>query len=212
MKITKYGHACLLLERGETKLLIDPGAFSKGFENETGIHAILITHQHSDHLVPDNLKMITKHNPDVKIFADEESAAKLKDEAELDVTAVHQGDTFSVGPIKVEVIGTHHAVIHPNMGAITNVGYLVGGSFYYPGDNFILPQRDIKVLALPIGAPWSKISEIVDYLVAVRPEVAVPVHDAVLAMPDMHVGMARAFADKVGTKITVIENGTSAQF
>ena len=37
------------------------------------------------------------------------------------------------------------------------------------------------MLGLPTGAPWLKLSEAVDFLRAVAPRTAVPIHEAVLS-------------------------------
>jgi L-ascorbate metabolism protein UlaG (beta-lactamase superfamily) len=211
MRITKYGHACLLLEEGEAKILIDPGVYSKGFENARGVQAVFITHQHQDHLMPENLTEITAKNPALKIYCDEGSFGKLQDIEGLDVHAVHAGEEFEVAGVKVQVVGTDHAVIHPSIPGIPNVGYLVAKRFFYPGDNFTQPEEPVEILALPDGAPWLKISEAIDYLLAVHPVVAIPVHDAVLAIPEMNEGLLMRFAEPAGIELRVVPNGTSTE-
>jgi L-ascorbate metabolism protein UlaG (beta-lactamase superfamily) len=45
IRITHYGHACVLAElAGRTRVLFDPGTYSAGFEELTGLDAVLITH------------------------------------------------------------------------------------------------------------------------------------------------------------------------
>ncbi len=43
----------------------------------------------------------------------------------------------------------------------------------------------MPVLALPTGGPWLKSGEAIDFLRAVTPEIAVPIHERTLAMPEM---------------------------
>lgn len=210
MKISKYGHACLLIEEGKAKILIDPGAFSAGFEGLTGVQAVLITHQHADHLSTEHLAGLKAKNPEMKVYGDEGTVGVL-DGGDLPVEAVHAGEEFEVAGVTVKVVGTDHATIHPTIPGIPNVGYMIARKFFYPGDNFTQPGEPVDVLALPAGAPWLKISEAIDYMMAVHPEVAIPVHDAVLAMPEMNYGLLRRFSEPAGIELRVVPNGESTQ-
>jgi L-ascorbate metabolism protein UlaG (beta-lactamase superfamily) len=208
MKITKFGHACLLIEEGEARILIDPGMFSAGYEALEDVDAVLVTHQHSDHVADETLDKVRVKNPDVPVYADAGTARILEGDG---IQAVKAGDAFEVAGVSVKVYGGEHAVIHPRIPGIENVGYMIGGRFFYPGDSFTQPDEAVEILALPLGAPWLKVAEVVDYVAAVKPKVAVPVHDAVLAMPQMHIGIVTRLAP-AGTALQVIENGQSAVF
>lgn len=185
MKITKFGHACLLVETASSRLLIDPGEWSKGFEDLRDIDAVLITHSHPDHLVPDNVATILAHNQQSVVYADSGSAKVLADDGRVSCGAVKAGDTFEVAGTQVSVTGGHHAQIHPELAMIPNVAYDFDG-FYYPGDSFTLPGHAVRVLALPLSAPWSKVSETIDFARKVPAEVVVPVHDAFLSKPELY--------------------------
>jgi L-ascorbate metabolism protein UlaG (beta-lactamase superfamily) len=208
MRITKFGHACLLVEEGKARILVDPGVYSKGFEDLTELGAILVTHQHADHMTPDGLKALLDKNPEAKLFCDEDSGLQLRGAGLTAAQVVHDGDGFEVSGVSVKVIGVQHATIHPDIPGITNVGYFIAGRLFVPGDNFTKPEREIEILGLPLGAPWSKVSEIIDYVMAVKPRVAIPIHDAVLAMPDMHIGLVNRFAKPAGIEVRWIENGS----
>lgn len=210
MRITKYGHACLLIEEGKAKFLIDPGAFSKGFEGVTGLSAVLITHQHADHLVAENIKALLAANPEAKVLADEGSVMVLS-EAGVMAYAVHEGDEQTIAGVKVAVFGKDHAVIHPDIPGIPDVGYMIAERFFYPGDSYTVPGRPVEVLAAPAGAPWLKLSEAVDYVRAVKPKVAIPVHDAVLAMPEMNYGLMKRLTADTGIEVRVVENGQTTE-
>ncbi len=210
MRITKFGHACLLLEEGSARILTDPGSYSRGFEELTDLNAVLITHQHADHLDVAHAKGLITKNPGLKVYADEGSAALLVKEG-VPTQAVHAGDEFDVAGVKVEVLGQDHAIIHADIPRIPNVCYLVNGTFFYPGDSLTLPERPIEVLALPLVAPWLRVGEMVDYLRAVGPKVAIPVHDAITSAPAIYLGAAERLTAGRGIEVRLVENGTSTE-
>lgn len=207
MRLTKYEHSCVLVEDGDGRILIDPGVFSHGFEGLTGLTAVLVTHQHPDHVDVDRLGQLLKTNADASLHADEGAAATLAERG-IAASVVHAGDRFDVGA-DVAVFGTDHAVIHPDIPIVPNVGYLVGGRFFHPGDAFTVPDVPVDVLGLPTGAPWLKLAEAVEYLRDVAPRVAVPIHEAVLSMPQMHYDRFVSLALD-GTTVRVLAPGTSA--
>ncbi|RRO13192.1 MBL fold metallo-hydrolase [Saccharopolyspora rhizosphaerae] len=186
MHITHFGHACVLLESGAGRLLLDPGAFSSDFEDLRDLDAVLITHQHPDHLDFERLPALLEANPGARLVVDPGSAQAVAERG-LEATTAKPGDSLELGGSSIDVVGGRHAVIHPDIPNIDNVGYLVDqGAFYHPGDAFHVPEQRVDVLGLPTGAPWLKLSEAVDFLRAVAPRAAVPIHEAVLAMPAMH--------------------------
>ncbi len=173
MRITRFGHSCVLVEDGDARVLLDPGIFSAGFEDLRGLTGVLITHQHADHLDLGRLTPLLEANPDAVLHTDSGS-----DVGDLPRTVVGHGDVLELG-VRVSVHGTDHAVIHPDLPGVPNVGYLVG-SFFTPGDALTVPDADVEVLGLPTDAPWLKLSEAVGLLRDVRPHTAFPVHDGVL--------------------------------
>ncbi|GAA1195299.1 MBL fold metallo-hydrolase [Prauserella alba] len=203
MRVTHYGHACVLLETDRARILIDPGAFSSGFENLTDLDAVLITHQHYDHVDTERLPSLLSANPGAQLVTDpgsRDTVAKVG----LDSRTATPGDAFEVGGAAVNVVGGQHATIHRDIPVIPNVGFLVDhGAFYHPGDSFFVPDQEVDVLGLPTAAPWLKAGEAVDYLRTVAPRLAVPIHEAVLANPAMHHGLFTNLAPD-GTEVKVL--------
>lgn len=182
MELTHFGHSCLHVDIEGTTLLFDPGNFSHGFEGITGLAAILITHQHPDHADPMRLPALVEANPAAALYADPQTAAMLGG----NWRAVHPGDEFTVGGVRVRGAGGRHAVIHPEIPVIDNISYLLDdgehpAKLMHPGDALFVPDEPVEVLATPAAAPWMKISEAVDYLRAVAPRHAVPIHQGIIA-------------------------------
>ncbi|BBZ31678.1 MBL fold metallo-hydrolase [Mycolicibacterium confluentis] len=182
MELTHFGHSCLLASFDDTTILFDPGNFSHGFEGITGLSAILITHQHPDHADPARLPALVEANPQAALYADPQTAAQLGGEWK----AVHVGDQLSVGSLAIRGVGGRHAVIHPEIPVIDNISYLVGDGEHparlmHPGDALFVPDEPVDVLATPAAAPWMKISEAVEFLRAVAPTHAVPIHQGIVA-------------------------------
>lgn len=209
MRLTKFEHAALMLEDSGKRLFIDPGSFTTPITDAANAVAIVITHEHADHWTPEQLKRILDANPDIPIFAPEGVAAAASD---FTVTVVHGGETVTVEPFTLQFFGEKHAVIHSSMPVVDNVGVLVNGTLYYPGDSFTIPEGvDVDVLATPAGAPWLKISETMDFVLAVKPKRSFPTHEMVLARAgkDMANGRIGWATEQGGGEFFPLEPGDS---
>lgn len=192
MKLTKKRHACVRLEKDGRTLVIDPGTFSEE-DAAVGADAILVTHEHLDHFNEDRLRAGLEANPAAELWTLASVADQVSAAFPGRVHTVGEGDAFTAAGFEVQVYGQLHAVIHPDIPRITNVGYLIDGSVFHPGDALTVPGQRIDTLLLPVHAPWNKISEVIDYVRAVSPRRAVDVHDSLLtelARPvyDMQIG------------------------
>ncbi|HYH31531.1 MAG TPA: MBL fold metallo-hydrolase [Pseudonocardia sp.] len=207
-QVVHYGHSCLLLDTGAARLLFDPGTFSAGFESVRGVDAVLVTHQHVDHLDVERLRPLLDANPDARLVVDAGTAGQLAEQLPgVTHEVLAPGETAEIAGARVEVLGGQHAVIHPDIPVIPNNAYLVDGTHLHPGDAFSPPDRPVDVLFLPTGAPWLKVAEAVDYLRAVAPRTAVPIHEAVLSRPAMHYGMFERLGPE-GTRLRVLDRET----
>jgi len=179
MKLTKYEHACLVLEISGDKLIIDPGAFTMPLGDIGDVIAVVITHEHPDHWTPEQLGRILARNPDAKIYGP--AGVKLA-AADFEIIESHDGDSVEVGPFTLDFYGERHAVIHSSIPVIDNVGIMVNQTLFYPGDAFTIPPVPVDTLAVPAGAPWLKIAESMDYVTAVAPKRSFPTHEMVLSV------------------------------
>ncbi len=178
MKITKYEHACVVIEEQDKKLVIDPGSWTEDFGGTDNISAVVITHVHMDHFNPANVAAIVKANPNVQLYGTEEVAHEL---ADFQINTVTGGQSVTTGPFSLQFFGGLHAEIHPSMPRNQNVGVFVNDTFYYPGDSFTAPGLPVKTLALPVSAPWLKASEMMDFFNEIKPQVCFPTHNAILS-------------------------------
>ncbi|MFE1193239.1 MBL fold metallo-hydrolase [Streptomyces olivaceoviridis] len=180
MKLTKKSHACVRLEKEGQTLVIDPGGFSEE-DAALGADAILITHEHPDHFDEFRLRAAMENNPAAHIWTLRSVADQVEAAFPGRVHTVGHGDAFTAAGFDVQVHGELHAVIHPDIPRITNVGYLIdGGKVFHPGDALTVPGQAVETLLVPVMAPWNKISEVIDYVREVGPRRAYDVHDALL--------------------------------
>jgi L-ascorbate metabolism protein UlaG (beta-lactamase superfamily) len=178
MKVTKFEHATLLVSVGDDNLIIDPGVYLS-LVDLARVQAVVITHEHQDHWTPDQLTRILEKSPDAKLYG---PAGVAKAAAEFDIDVVKAGDTIEAGPFTLRFFGEKHAVIHESIPVPDNVGVLVNDELYYPGDSYTVPDVAVGTLAAPIGAPWLKIGEAMDFILAVRPQRAFYSHDMTLSV------------------------------
>ncbi|WP_328967790.1 MBL fold metallo-hydrolase [Streptomyces sp. NBC_00239] len=180
MKLTKKLHSCVQLEKDGHTLVIDPGTFSEP-DAGLGADALLVTHEHPDHFEEGRLRAALEANPAARLWTLRSVADRLAAAFPGRVHTVGDGDTFTAAGFEVQVHGELHAVIHPDLPRVTNIGFFVEDSLFHPGDALTLPGRPVDTLMLPVHAPWNKVAEVVDYLREVKPRRAVDIHDAYLS-------------------------------
>ncbi len=208
MRITKFEHACVRLEHDGTVVVIDPGVFTRP-EAVAGADAVLITHQHPDHLHLANLAAT-----DAAIFTIDEVAEAIRSESpEVGerVTVITPDQTFDAG-VPVRATGWMHAVIHPELPRIHNSGYVVSlgeTKVYHPGDALTAPGEEVDVLCLPVSAPWLKAAEAIDFAREVAAPRSLAIHDKVYSEAGLGIvdGHLQRFLEPTGQTYTRVGDG-----
>jgi L-ascorbate metabolism protein UlaG (beta-lactamase superfamily) len=180
MRLTKYTHACVRVEHDGAVLVIDPGGFTEP-EALDGADAVLITHEHLDHLDVDKLADALARGNSFTVHTHQDVVTKL---ASLDspVHGVTPGEEFTTAGFRVRAYGGQHAEVHADVPRVANLGFLVEESLYYPGDSLDVPDgAQVETLLLPISGPWLKLAESVEFVRSVRPRRAYAVHDHLLS-------------------------------
>lgn len=212
MHIKKLSHCCLVIEvktreGNMRKIILDPGSYSiEEHRKVKNADIILISHEHQDHFHIESLKELVKSNPKVKVITNDAVGDILAKEG-IEHHIMSHGDVLDLEGVHIEAYGEKHAVIHSSIPVISNVGFFIENKLFFPGDAFTIPGVQVDVLALPVSAPWLKISEAIDYALAVKPKIAFSVHDGVrfpaaYRMPEM-------ILPKNGIEFIKLEEGAS---
>jgi L-ascorbate metabolism protein UlaG (beta-lactamase superfamily) len=213
MKLTKFTHACVRLEKDRRVLVIDPGTFSESEEALAGAHAVLVTHEHNDHIDRSAVLAALRSNASLEVYAPAGVAKSLTEDAGVDaagsdagsdtvanrIHTVEPGSDFEAAGFPVRTFGGQHAVIHAQIPVVSNIGYLVDGNVFHPGDSFVVPDGiNVQTLLVPIHAPWSKVAEVVDFVISVRAPKAFPVHDGLLN--ELGRGIVEGHVTRIGAR------------
>ena len=212
MKITKFGHCCLLIEEKGVRILTDPGSFTTEQNSLKNIDLLLITHEHHDHFHIESVKAILGNNPQAIIITNS-AVGKLLDQEGIKHQVVAEGQNTTFKELLIEGFGHEHATIYEDLGKVENTGYFINNKLFYPGDAFTNPNKPVEILALPAGGPWMKPSEAIDYAKAVKPKKAFPVHDAMfLLTANFGLFAMKTFLPKHGIEFITIALNQETEF
>lgn len=179
MKIEKIAHSCIVVEESGVRFIFDPGSFSKEASNVSQIDYMIITHEHSDHFDLETIKIIIENNAGLKILTNS-SVKNLLADAGIKCDVLESGDSRDCNGVKVEAFGDKHEEIYETIPQVQNTGYLIAEKFYHPGDAYHVIDKKIEVLALPLGSPWGKVGESMDFAKEQKPKKCFPIHDGLL--------------------------------
>ena len=212
VQLTKLGHSCVRLEKDGAALVIDPGTFTDAPAALNFATAVLVTHEHPDHLDAEAVGEALFSDPDLTLWATPAVAGQFNDFGDR-VHQVRHGDALAIAGFDVHVYGEKHALIHREIPRVENTGFMVDGSLFHPGDSFTVPEDPVETLLLPISAPWLKAGEMIDYFRAVAPARGYAIHDAILNDTGLALmtRMMSVAAAPSGAPVTRLEPGTTLE-
>jgi L-ascorbate metabolism protein UlaG (beta-lactamase superfamily) len=175
MRLTKYGHACVRIEDDGRVLVVDPGVYSEP-EALSGASAVLVTHEHEDHVDLDQLERAVLADRTLTVHGPKAWAESARDRLGAQVVGVTTSEQFSAGGFDIIAVGGKHAEIIDGLPDCANLGYVVDG-IYHPGDSYFVPAEPVETLLVPANGPWTKHREAIEFVRAVRPSRMFPIHD-----------------------------------
>jgi L-ascorbate metabolism protein UlaG (beta-lactamase superfamily) len=149
---------------------------------------VLVTHEHSDHLSPDDLrKVVGPTTTIVTIPAGEKAVRELKPKA---VHLVRAGDRLEIAGVQVDVLSAYNVnkfrspgtPFHPK--ADGKVGFIlrIGGvRIYHAGDTDSISEmvqaKGVDVAFLPVSGTYVMTAqEAVEACRVIQPKLAIPMH------------------------------------
>ncbi|MBI2990369.1 MAG: MBL fold metallo-hydrolase [Candidatus Magasanikbacteria bacterium] len=212
MHLTFFGHSCLLIEENGARLMVDPGFWSEGHTEISGLDAIFITHEHPDHCDIESLSRLREHNQNFRIYTNKGVGKKLAG-ADFSFELLENGASMTVKGLSVEAFGQDHAVIYQSFPRFDNTGFLFDGRLFHPGDALnVYPDKPVEILALPVIAPWMRMADSLEYAKKIKPQLVFPIHDGMLK----HVGPFHSIPKDVlgaeGMRFVVLEKGLRTEF
>jgi L-ascorbate metabolism protein UlaG (beta-lactamase superfamily) len=206
VRLSKFGHACVRLDLDGGSVVLDPGTYTPDVDL-AAVADVLVTHEHADHLDVDLLVPLVRDG--LRLHTNADVAASLATDHGVEVHAVGPGETFTVAGVDVQVVGGRHAEIYDGLPACANVGFVLAG-VYHPGDALHVPDVEVETLLVPVSAPWLKLREALDFVRAVGPARALPIHDAMFS--DIgNAGVDRWMVQRGGTDYARLAPGESTE-
>ena len=191
MRITKFEHACFVASIGDKKVVVDPGSFTVPLPDSNNVVAVVITHEHADHWTPEHLQRIKDNSPDVRFFG---PAGVVGSSIRLRVSPSSRTATrsrSSRSPSSSSARSTPRSTSRSRSSTTSASSSTTPCSTR--GDSFTLGPVGVDLLGVPASAPWLKIGEVMDYVLAPEARSAAsPPHDMINSVARQPDGRAHA--------------------
>lgn len=212
MKIKKLGHCCLIVEENGKRIMTDPGSWTVEEQiKEKNINLIIITHEHSDHIHVESLKILLENNRDAEIITNK-SVGRLLDKEGIKYKVLEDKISDNSFGIELEAHDCKHEEIYEEIGQVQNTGYFIGKRLFYPGDSFYNPNKIVEILALPVAGPWTNIKDATKYALDIKPKFCFPVHDGMLKSFGSNHGIPVIILEKAGIVFKTFEENNEEEF
>ena len=150
MQITHLGHAAVLVQVADRRILIDPGNFSTAWHELRDLDAILVTHQHPDHVDPEHVGALVASNPQARVYVEPQVLGVVDLPGAKGIAA---DASIELGGVSVDAVGGLHAIIHRDIPQIGNVGLVPTAdgelTLFNPRDSLATVSPGVDALAVP---------------------------------------------------------------
>ncbi|MEK7602615.1 MAG: MBL fold metallo-hydrolase [Patescibacteria group bacterium] len=174
MKITKFVHACVLVEDEQNgNILFDPGTYSWSsglieFSKLPKINFVIISHKHPDHFNEDFTRAIIEQNSECQWIVPSDLIENIQNLGAKNVKS---------NPINnIEVIEGEHANVEPFGVQVKNITTHTFGKITHPGDTHSI-NNSKDLLLMPFQAPWGTTISAIGIVQKLKPKFVLPIHD-----------------------------------
>ena len=183
MKVTRYTQSCMVLEKGKSRLLIDPGTLAMNdysLDDFGEFQAVLYTHRHADHFDESQIGPLLERGVD--LYGNADVCAAIGDAGK----EVRDGEDLQLGDFEITPRDLPHFPMVDGSDGPPNTGFIFDNRLFHPGDGIAIDGVTVELLALPIAGPSISFRDAYVFTQQVKAETVVPIHyDFFVADPEL---------------------------